>query len=38
MAREFTGFFVAGYLVVLLITLGRLGGGEAARSPSGWPR
>lgn len=30
MARELTGFFVAGYLVVLLVTLGRLGGGEAA--------
>ncbi|MDE2975523.1 MAG: hypothetical protein OXU64_12530 [Gemmatimonadota bacterium] len=30
MARELTGFFVAGYLVVLLVTLGRLGGGETA--------
>jgi fumarate reductase subunit C len=30
MVREFTCFFVAGYLIVLLVTLGRLGGGEAA--------
>ncbi len=30
MARELTSFFVAGYLVVLLVTLGRIGGGEAA--------
>ena len=30
MIREFTGFFVGGYLVLLLVTLGKLGGGEAA--------
>lgn len=30
MVREFTGFFVGGYLVVLLVTLSKLGGGEAA--------
>ena len=30
MVRELTSFFVAGYLVVFLITLARLGGGEAA--------
>ena len=30
MVRELTGFFVAGYLVVLLVTLGRIGGGEEA--------
>jgi len=31
MVRELTSFFVAGYLVVLLVTLSRLaGGGEAA--------
>ena len=30
MLREFTGFFVAGYLVLLLVTLSKLGGGEAA--------
>ena len=29
MVRELTSFFVAGYLVVFLITLARLGGGEA---------
>lgn len=30
MARELTSFFVAGYLVVLLVTLCSLGGGETA--------
>lgn len=30
MVRELTSFFVAGYLVLLLLTLGKLGGGEAA--------
>lgn len=30
MVRELTSFFVAGYLVLLLVTLGKLGGGEAA--------
>ena len=30
MVRELTSFFVAGYLVVFLVTLCRLGGGEAA--------
>ena len=30
MVRELTCFFVGGYLVVLLVTLSRLGGGEAA--------
>ena len=30
MVRELTSFFVAGYLVVFLITLAKLGGGEAA--------
>lgn len=30
MIRELTSFFVAGYLVLLLLTLAKLGGGEAA--------
>ena len=30
MVRELTSFFVAGYLVLLLLTLAKLGGGEAA--------
>ena len=30
MVRELTSFVVAGYLIVLLVTLGKLGGGEAA--------
>lgn len=34
MARELTSFFVAGYLVVLLVTLCSLGGGETAFA--GW--
>ena len=43
MIREFTGFFVGGYLILLLVTLGKLGGGEealaewlAAVSGPGW--